>query len=94
MNTITQTSGPASVTQLPVAQKQFQGNADSQPEHSQTQDQQPQQAGTTGGHVSHDQIAGEAYRVYLENGSRDGHCLENWLEAERRLRHFGAAAIA
>ncbi|RYD33562.1 MAG: DUF2934 domain-containing protein [Verrucomicrobiaceae bacterium] len=98
MKTITPTSNPVSTTQLPTAQKQFQGNADSQPaqSQSQTQDQQQQQqqGNDPGGHVSHDRIAEEAYRLYCENGSEDGHCLENWLEAERRLRHSGTTAIA
>ena len=32
-----------------------------------------------------DQIAEEAYRIYLDNGAKDGRDVEDWLEAERRL---------
>lgn len=35
--------------------------------------------------VDHDAIAIEAYTLWAEQGYRDGHDVENWLEAERRL---------
>lgn len=97
MKAITPTSSPVSSTQLPVTQKQFQGNADSQPAQSPSQSQQQQQqqqADDPDGRASHERIAEEAYRLYSENGFEDGHCLEHWLEAERRIRHSGATAIA
>lgn len=34
---------------------------------------------------THDEIAAEAHRIYLESGCRDGNDLANWLEAERLL---------
>ena len=37
------------------------------------------------GHPTHAEIAHEAYAIYLENGSKDGHDIDDWLEAERRL---------
>ena len=43
--------------------------------------------------LTHDgeDIAAEAYRIYCERGFEDGHDLEHWLEAERRVRgHRGA----
>jgi hypothetical protein len=48
-------------------------------------------------HYSHveptfEEIAREAYAIYLANGSRDGHDLEDWLEAERRLARHDANA--
>jgi hypothetical protein len=32
-----------------------------------------------------EEIAREAYAIYLAKGARDGHDLDDWLEAERRL---------
>jgi Protein of unknown function (DUF2934) len=40
---------------------------------------------TKAGHPTHEEIAREAYAIYLANGSRDGYDIEDWLEAERRL---------
>jgi hypothetical protein len=37
-------------------------------------------------HPSPDRIAAEAYAIYIANGQRDGNDLNDWLEAERRLR--------
>jgi hypothetical protein len=37
-------------------------------------------------HPSPERIAAEAYAIYLAGGQRDGNDLEDWLEAERRLR--------
>lgn len=38
------------------------------------------------GRPSPQDIAREAYLIYLANGSRDGRHEEDWFEAERRLR--------
>jgi hypothetical protein len=40
--------------------------------------------------VSHERptleaIAKEAYAIYLANGAEDGHDMDHWLEAERRM---------
>ena len=35
---------------------------------------------------SHDEIALEAYCLYLARGGADGHDVEDWLKAEERLR--------
>ena len=35
---------------------------------------------------THYEIAAEAYTRYLERGAKDGHALEDWLEAERVVR--------
>jgi hypothetical protein len=32
---------------------------------------------------SHDQIAAEAYKLYLQNGCQPGHELDDWLRAEQ-----------
>lgn len=32
-----------------------------------------------------EEIAVEAYAIYLANGAEDGHAIDDWLEAERRL---------
>ena len=37
------------------------------------------------GHPTREDIAREAYLIYLANGERDGHADEDWLAAERRL---------
>jgi hypothetical protein len=37
-------------------------------------------------YVGHDQIAALAHRIWVERGRRQGHHLEDWLEAERALR--------
>lgn len=34
---------------------------------------------------SAEEIAAEAYAIYLANGAQDGHAMDDWLEAERRL---------
>jgi hypothetical protein len=34
---------------------------------------------------AHFEIAVEAYTRYLERGARDGHAVEDWLEAERTI---------
>ena len=41
-----------------------------------------------------EEISLVAYAIYLEKGSRDGHDLDDWLEAERRLMvEFRNAAL-
>ena len=35
---------------------------------------------------THEQIAREAYAIYLANGARDGHDQDDWFTAERLLR--------
>jgi hypothetical protein len=35
--------------------------------------------------VAHEEIAGRAYRRYLERGSTDGNDLDDWLAAEQEL---------
>jgi hypothetical protein len=40
---------------------------------------------TNEGAPSPEDIAIEAYRIYMAGGARDGHDLDHWLEAERRL---------
>ncbi|HVT79749.1 MAG TPA: DUF2934 domain-containing protein [Phycisphaerae bacterium] len=34
---------------------------------------------------THDEIERRAYEVYLRRGGEEGHCEEDWLEAEREL---------
>jgi hypothetical protein len=49
---------------------------------------------TNAGPPTPEQIAEEAHAIYLNRGAADGHALDDWLEAERRLRnkrHGGAA---
>jgi hypothetical protein len=36
--------------------------------------------------LTHDAIAAEAYTLWTERGCRDGNEIEDWLDAERRLR--------
>jgi hypothetical protein len=40
---------------------------------------------TNEGAPSPEEIAIEAYRIYMAGGAEDGRDLEHWLEAERRL---------
>jgi hypothetical protein len=40
---------------------------------------------TNEGHPTPDEIAAEAYRIYMGRGASDGQDMEDWLEAERRL---------
>jgi len=35
--------------------------------------------------VAHEEIAGRAYKRYLERGSTDGHDIDDWLTAEQEL---------
>jgi hypothetical protein len=35
--------------------------------------------------VAHEEIAGRAYKRYLERGSTDGHDIDDWLAAEQEL---------
>jgi hypothetical protein len=34
---------------------------------------------------THDEIQARAYDIYQRHGCQEGHCEENWLEAEREL---------
>lgn len=36
-------------------------------------------------HATHDQVARRAYEIYVANGRRDGHDLDDWLQAEYEL---------
>ena len=38
-----------------------------------------------GGALTQEQIAREAYLIYLAKGAGDGHDVDDWLEAEREL---------
>jgi hypothetical protein len=40
---------------------------------------------TNEGRPTPDEIAAEAYRIYMGRGATNGQDLEDWLEAERRL---------
>jgi hypothetical protein len=40
---------------------------------------------TNEGRPTPDEIAAEAYRIYMGRGASDGQDMEDWLEAERRL---------
>ncbi len=48
----------------------------------------PDAAGAASG-LNHDEVARRAYELYLRRGSRNGHDVEDWLEAERQLRGRG-----
>jgi hypothetical protein len=37
-------------------------------------------------HPSFEEIAAEAYAIYMANGANHGNDVNDWLEAERRLR--------
>lgn len=62
--------------------------------HMNAQTALPAQAATTE-EPTHEQIAAEAYRLYLARGCQDGHATEDWQLAEQLLRekHHHAAAI-
>jgi hypothetical protein len=40
---------------------------------------------TNEGRPTPDEIAAEAYRIYMGRGGSDGQDMDDWLEAERRL---------
>jgi hypothetical protein len=40
---------------------------------------------TNEGRPTPDEIAAEAYRIYMGRGGSDGRDMDDWLEAERRL---------
>jgi hypothetical protein len=42
-------------------------------------------------HPTLEQIAAEAYAIYMANGESHGHDINDWLEAERRLRERKAS---
>jgi hypothetical protein len=35
---------------------------------------------------THDEIAGRAYEIYVENGRQEGQCEQNWHQAEYELQ--------
>jgi len=35
---------------------------------------------------THDEIQRRAYEIFVQNGRRSGHDIENWLEAEAQLK--------
>lgn len=39
---------------------------------------------------THEEIAQRAYEIFLHRGSRMGHEVDDWLEAERQLRGSGS----
>jgi hypothetical protein len=43
-------------------------------------------------HPTPEEIAAEAYAIYVRNGHRDGYHVDDWLEAERQLRERGGSA--
>ncbi len=49
---------------------------------------EPEATGSGSG-LNRDEIARRAYELYLRRGSRNGHDVEDWLEAERQLRGRG-----
>ena len=38
---------------------------------------------------THGDIANRAYDLYVQSGSKKGHCTQNWLKAEHDLRASG-----
>lgn len=50
---------------------------------------EPAQAGSNDGEVRQ-RIAVRAYKLYQERGGRDGHDLDDWLEAEQAIVGSGA----
>jgi hypothetical protein len=42
-------------------------------------------------HPGLEEIAAEAYAIYMANGESHGHDIHDWLEAERRLRERKAS---
>ena len=45
------------------------------------------QTATTAAPPSHKEIARRAYEIYIENGRRQGHEVEYWLQAEQELKN-------
>ena len=41
---------------------------------------------------AHDEIARAAHAIYVANGRRDGHCKENWYQAELAFHEKGQAS--
>lgn len=67
---------------------------DRKPNTSATQAGVPQeqfQAAATNDKPTLDEIAEEAYAIYLGNGSQDGFDIDHWLEAERRVHQKKSA---
>ena len=44
--------------------------------------------------ITDSDIARRAFEIYCEGGSRHGHDVEDWLQAERELRSAVTAAVA
>jgi hypothetical protein len=42
-----------------------------------------------GAKPSHDAISHRAYDIYVEGGSKKGHCKQNWQQAETELQATG-----
>lgn len=42
---------------------------------------------TAAGTTTHDQIAQRAYDIYVSKGCQQGHCQQNWRQAEHDLKH-------
>jgi hypothetical protein len=40
---------------------------------------------TNEGRPTHEEIAIEAYSIYMSRGAQHGHAVDDWFEAERRL---------
>jgi hypothetical protein len=38
---------------------------------------------------THDEIAQRAYDIYIKSGNKQGHCKQNWQQAETELQTAG-----
>ena len=61
---------------------------------SRTKSEQVVNSAEPNGVPSHKQVEALAYRLYLQRGKQPGHALEDWLEAEKRLRSQIAEEMA
>lgn len=43
--------------------------------------------------ITSDDVARRAYDLYLARGRADGHDVDDWLEAERELKHVERAVV-
>jgi len=48
-----------------------------------------ERSGCCGAKPSHDAIAHRAYDIYVKAGSKQGHCKQNWQQAETELQSAG-----
>jgi len=46
------------------------------------------------GKPTHDQIASRAYDIYVKTGRKQGHCTQNWQQAEQSLHDQSQAKSA